>query len=236
MVIAAVRRIVFKPARYEVPAKYGKGHKVDAIFLLALIALLMFSESLFEASKVAFLAQQGHTAFLAALSLPWMLKNALSSASLPALWNLHRGAYLVGCSDLLFPAVLPAVWNSVPRGNIAVQRLLRQAGSGNGQARALGRQRRATRSGEIVRREDVRGLHLEAHARLLFVRRLRSLFGQLSSQCGGAAAVAAVPHYQGAGLRLPAFPGDRQGEQQPCTDRRHLLRRRDLVVHYLRRM
>src|SRR5271165_2937080 len=51
MVIAAVRRIVFKPARYEVPANYGKGHKVDAIFLLALIAILMFSESLFEASK-----------------------------------------------------------------------------------------------------------------------------------------------------------------------------------------
>ena len=67
MVIAAVRRIVFKPARYEVPAKYGKGHKVDAIFLLALIAILMLSESLFEASKAAFLAQQGHAEFLAAL-------------------------------------------------------------------------------------------------------------------------------------------------------------------------
>ena len=40
MVAAATRRIVFKPARYEVPAKYGKGHKVDAIFLLALIASL----------------------------------------------------------------------------------------------------------------------------------------------------------------------------------------------------
>ena len=236
MVIAAVRRIVFKPARYEVPAKYGKGHTVDAIFLLALIALLMLSESVFEASKVAFLAQQGHTAFLAALSLPWMLKNALSSASLPALWNLHLGAYLAGCADLLLPAVLSAVWNSVPRRDVAVQRVLRQAGPGNGQAGALGRQRRATRSGEIVRREEVRGLHLEAHARLLFLRRLRTLLGQLSSQCGGAATVAAVPHYQGAGLRLPALPGVRQGEQQPCTDRRHLLRRRNLVVHYLRRM
>jgi len=102
MVIAAVRRIVFKPARYEVPANYGKGHKVDAIFLLALIAILMFSESLFEASKVAFLAQQGHTAFLAALSLPWMLKNALSSASLPALWNLHRSAYLLDVLTFYF--------------------------------------------------------------------------------------------------------------------------------------
>src|SRR5208282_2142922 len=88
MVVAAVRRIVFKPVRYEVPARYGRGHKVDAIFLLALIAILMLSESFFEASRAAYLAQQGHTEFLAAFSLPWMLRNALSSASLPALWNL----------------------------------------------------------------------------------------------------------------------------------------------------
>src|SRR5271165_4501800 len=81
MVIAAVRRIVFRPARYEVPAQYGKGHKVDAIFLLALIALLMLSESLFEASRVAILAQQGHAEPLAAASLPWMLSKALSSTS-----------------------------------------------------------------------------------------------------------------------------------------------------------
>ena len=65
MIVAAVRRIVFRPARYEVPAKHGKSHKVDAIFLLALIAILMFSESLFEASKAASLAQQGRTEFLA---------------------------------------------------------------------------------------------------------------------------------------------------------------------------
>ncbi len=44
MLVGAVRRIVFKPARYEVPARYGKSHKVDAIFLLGLIATLMFSE------------------------------------------------------------------------------------------------------------------------------------------------------------------------------------------------
>jgi len=102
MVIAAVRRILFRPARYEVPAKYGKGHKVDAIFLLALIAILMLSESLFEASKAAFLAQQGHAEFLAAFSLPWVLKNALRAGSLPALWNLHRGAYLLDVLTFYF--------------------------------------------------------------------------------------------------------------------------------------
>ncbi len=102
MLIAAVRRIVFKPARYEVPATYGKGHKGDAIFLLALIAILMLAESLFEGSRAAFLAQQGHAEFLAAWSLPWMLKNALSSASLPTLWNLHRGAYLLDVLTFYF--------------------------------------------------------------------------------------------------------------------------------------
>jgi Fe-S oxidoreductase len=102
MIVAAVRRIVFRPARYEVPAKYGKGHKVDAIFLLALIAILMFSESLFEASKAASLAQQGHTEFLAAFSLAWVLQHALSSASHATLWNLHRSAYLVDVLTFYF--------------------------------------------------------------------------------------------------------------------------------------
>ena len=96
MVVAAVRRIVFKPARYAVPEKYGKGHPADAIFLLALIALLMVADSLYEASKAASLAQQGKIFELpAAFSLPWIMKNALANASLSALWNLHRSAYFV---------------------------------------------------------------------------------------------------------------------------------------------
>jgi hypothetical protein len=54
MVAAATRRIVFKPARYEVPKKFGKGHKVDAIFLVALIAILMLSESLLRQAGLHF--------------------------------------------------------------------------------------------------------------------------------------------------------------------------------------
>ena len=46
--IAAARRIIFKPARYAIPPKYGKGHAADAIFLLGLIAVLMSSETCFE--------------------------------------------------------------------------------------------------------------------------------------------------------------------------------------------
>ncbi len=95
-VVAAVRRAVFKPARYAVPAEYGKDHTAEAVFVLALISILMVSESLFEASQVAFQAVQGQVAeALPPLSLPWMFQQALLSASLPSLQNLHLGSYLV---------------------------------------------------------------------------------------------------------------------------------------------
>lgn len=96
VVIAAIRRLVFKPARYAVPARYGKAHTADAIFLLALIALIMVADGLFEGSRAAAQAQQGRAVeSLAAFSLPWMLKNVFLSLSLPALWNVSRGAYLL---------------------------------------------------------------------------------------------------------------------------------------------
>ena len=100
---AAVRRVVFKPARYAVPERYGKGHPVDAIFLLGLIALLMFSESLFEASRAAIQAQQGLTGeFLPVLSLGWLLKDAVGSASAATLWRLHLGSYIVDVLTFYF--------------------------------------------------------------------------------------------------------------------------------------
>jgi len=95
MIVAVVRRIVFKPARYAVPERYGKGHPADAIFLLSLIALLMVADSLYEASKAASLAQQGKLLESPAIySLPWLMKAAFADASSSTLWNLFRGAYL----------------------------------------------------------------------------------------------------------------------------------------------
>jgi Fe-S oxidoreductase len=99
MVIAATRRIVFRPARYAVPPKYGKGHPVDAIFLLALIAILMAADSLFTATNAATHltgTQQGQAVeSLAALSLPCVFQHALSATPLPELWNLRLGACLL---------------------------------------------------------------------------------------------------------------------------------------------
>ena len=96
MVIAIVRRLVFKPARYAVPEKFGKAHTTDAIFLLSLIAVLMVADSLFAAARTAAPLQAGHAAeTLAAFSLPWILQNVLGSVSLSTLGAVYFGAYLV---------------------------------------------------------------------------------------------------------------------------------------------
>ena len=100
---ASVRRVVFKPTRYAQPERYGKVRSVDAIFLLGLIALLMFSESLFEASRAAIQLQQAvKPEFLPDLSLPWVLLGKLGSASFATQWDLHVGAYLVDVLTFYF--------------------------------------------------------------------------------------------------------------------------------------
>jgi Fe-S oxidoreductase len=69
--------------------------------LLALIAILMAADSLFEASRAAALLQRGPTAeALPVLSLPWILERALLSTPVSMLQSLHLGAYLI--HDLTF--------------------------------------------------------------------------------------------------------------------------------------
>jgi Fe-S oxidoreductase len=88
MVVAAIRRLAFRPARYP--------RSADAIFLLAAIATLMAADAFFESTQAVFHARQsGSVEWLAAGSLPWILQNAFASASLAVLWNVHLGAYLV---------------------------------------------------------------------------------------------------------------------------------------------
>ena len=96
MVVAAVRRIVFKPARYAVPERFGKSRGADAIFLLGLIAILMVADSLFEGSRAVSQLRQGQPGeFLAFLSLPWIFQNAFASVSTPILSNVGLGAYFL---------------------------------------------------------------------------------------------------------------------------------------------
>ena len=96
MIVLITRRVVFKPPRYAVPAKYGKGRAVDAIFLLALIATLMLADSLFDAAKAAAQTQLGEPVeFLAVFSMPWVLKNAFLTTSVSTLQGVHLGAYFL---------------------------------------------------------------------------------------------------------------------------------------------
>lgn len=88
MALAIVRRLAFAPARY------GR-RSADAIFLLALIAILMAADGVFEGSRAAFHAAQGSLAeAFPPLSLAWIFQLVFSSASLTTLVNLRHGAYL----------------------------------------------------------------------------------------------------------------------------------------------
>ncbi len=100
-IIAAIRRGIYKPARYAVPAKYGHDHTAEAVFVLGIISTLMLSESLFEASELAYALQEtGKSHFVAPLSLVWIEKQLLSGASLGFLQGLHVFMYYV--HDLAF--------------------------------------------------------------------------------------------------------------------------------------
>jgi Fe-S oxidoreductase len=94
MIIAAGRRIVFMPARYAVPSKYGNGHPADAIFLLGLIALLMFCHSLFAASE------PGES--VAVFSFAWLLRLGIGSASVGSVWSVHVFASLLHACTFYF--------------------------------------------------------------------------------------------------------------------------------------
>ncbi|MBA3010617.1 MAG: (Fe-S)-binding protein [Desulfobacula sp.] len=100
-IVAAVRRGIYKPKRYAVPEKYGKDHTAEAVFVLGIISTLMISESLFEASELAYaLTVDGQSHFLAPLSLVWIFKGMLTSASPGFLQGLHIFTYFV--HDLAF--------------------------------------------------------------------------------------------------------------------------------------
>ena len=88
--VAAVRRGIFKPARYAVPPQYGRDHTWEALLVLGLIATLVISESIFEASLVVAQIQQGsHAEIVPPLTLMWFFRHLLVDASLSTLQGLH---------------------------------------------------------------------------------------------------------------------------------------------------
>src|SRR5215467_14458055 len=69
--------------------------------------------------------------------------------------------------DLFLLTLLPALRHSIPRRDVDLQHLLREVGPWNVETGAMGRTRCAARPGEILRRKDIRGVHVEAHIGLL---------------------------------------------------------------------
>ncbi len=96
--IAAVRRGIVKPARYAVPKKYGKDHTAEAVFVLALISILMISESLFEASMIANAPEGLH--HVTPLTLVSIFAGMLHGTTTNSLQTLHIVSYYT--HDLAF--------------------------------------------------------------------------------------------------------------------------------------
>ncbi len=86
--IAAIRRLVFQPERYRLPASYGKRRAADPIFLLALIGTIMAADGLFDAASSS-------PGAAPVLSMTWAFRRVLEAAPLPLLHNLRLGSYLL---------------------------------------------------------------------------------------------------------------------------------------------
>ena len=100
MVIAIVRRVVFKPARYQAPPEFGKWRSVDAVILLAAIAVLMVADSLVAATTFA----KSHEALqpLAAYSLPWFLQRFILPYGPDIVANINFGSSILHALTFYF--------------------------------------------------------------------------------------------------------------------------------------
>jgi Fe-S oxidoreductase len=92
VVILAIRRAFFKPGRYAVPDELGKPHTAEALLVLGLIGILMVSESLFEATRLA--AEPGADA-ASVLTLTWIFERVLAGTTVPTLSTLGLASYVV---------------------------------------------------------------------------------------------------------------------------------------------
>jgi Fe-S oxidoreductase len=95
VIIAAIRRGVFRPARYAVPPESGaKDHTWEAVAVLGLIATLVTADMIYEGSLDAARHQQGLGGeFILPGSGRWLAGLLLADTSLGALQNYHLGGY-----------------------------------------------------------------------------------------------------------------------------------------------
>ena len=94
-VIAAVRRGVFRPARYQAPPALGKDHLGEALLVPGLICALVVSESLFEASLQMAQARAGAAVSAPPLTLLWAGRALMGGLGLPVLQAVNSVSYFV---------------------------------------------------------------------------------------------------------------------------------------------
>lgn len=93
-IVAIVRRGYMRPARYEVPERFGKSHTPEAIFGVALIGALMILDMLFEGSLVAAQRQQEVAVkFLLPGTGVWFASVLLGAAGQGTLQVLHAVSF-----------------------------------------------------------------------------------------------------------------------------------------------
>ncbi len=101
VIVLMIRRGIFKPARYAVPAKYGKAHTAEAVFVLCLITGLVVSDMVFEGSLLAAEHAGGaEAAFVLPLTGTWLAAQMLTGLPVGSLQGLHVGAYFL--HELIF--------------------------------------------------------------------------------------------------------------------------------------
>jgi Fe-S oxidoreductase len=89
-VAAMMRRLVFRPARYEVPERFGKGHTAEAVLILALICALLLADMFFEATQAVAEGAAG----IAGPGI-WVLSRLLDGQPVSVLQPVHLGSYFV---------------------------------------------------------------------------------------------------------------------------------------------
>ncbi|MFO7556064.1 MAG: (Fe-S)-binding protein [Desulfobacterales bacterium] len=94
--VAMYRRLVVKPKRYAVPAKYGKEHTWEAVLVLMLITGLVTFDMAFEGSEFAAQIQRGlKPDILVPVTGTWMATHILMPLPVDMLQHIHVGAYFL---------------------------------------------------------------------------------------------------------------------------------------------
>ena len=99
--VLIIRRGVFKPARYDVPPRYGKGHTWEAILVLCLITGLVTCDMVFDGSLSAAQLQKGlPTEAIIPGTGHWVATNLFQTLPQATLQQLNQGSFLI--HELIF--------------------------------------------------------------------------------------------------------------------------------------